>query len=109
MLIEDQKFSDIIKLGERIKEGIKTGMVTSFEALQAKKKALQSGGTSKKKGCECRDGCTEDKIPNQIPILSITSTHISSYPKLPCTLTLLPSSTVYIPITFTSHISAYFT
>jgi len=33
MLIESQKFSDIIKLGERIEEGIKSGMVTNFEAL----------------------------------------------------------------------------
>ncbi|XP_033511834.2 uncharacterized protein [Nicotiana tomentosiformis] len=33
MVIENHKFSDIIKLGERIEEGIKTGMVTNFEAL----------------------------------------------------------------------------
>ncbi|XP_070002718.1 uncharacterized protein [Nicotiana sylvestris] len=33
MLIEGQKFSDIIKLGERIEEGIKNGMVTNLEAL----------------------------------------------------------------------------
>ncbi|XP_070015719.1 uncharacterized protein [Nicotiana sylvestris] len=49
MLIEGQKFSDIIKLGERIEEGIKNGMVTNLEALQATNKALQSGGPSKKK------------------------------------------------------------
>ncbi|XP_070015019.1 uncharacterized protein [Nicotiana sylvestris] len=49
MLIEGQKFSDIIKLGERIEEGIKNGMVTNLEALQATNKALQSGGSSKKK------------------------------------------------------------
>ncbi|XP_070006656.1 uncharacterized protein [Nicotiana sylvestris] len=48
ILIEGQKFSDIIKLGERIEEGIKNGMVTNLETLQATK-ALQSGGTSKKK------------------------------------------------------------
>nr|XP_016436540.1 PREDICTED: uncharacterized protein LOC107762681 [Nicotiana tabacum] len=46
---EAAKFSDNIKLGERIEEGIKNGMVTNFEALQAKNKALQSGGISKKK------------------------------------------------------------
>ncbi|XP_070002254.1 uncharacterized protein [Nicotiana sylvestris] len=34
---------------ERIEEGIKSGMVTNFEALQATNKALQSGGISKKK------------------------------------------------------------
>ncbi|XP_070021760.1 uncharacterized protein [Nicotiana sylvestris] len=49
MLIEGQKFSNIIKLGERIEEGIKNGMVTNLEALQATNKALQSGGTSKEK------------------------------------------------------------
>ncbi|XP_070013539.1 uncharacterized protein [Nicotiana sylvestris] len=41
MVIKNHKFSDIIKLGERIKEGIKSGMVTNFEALQATNKALQ--------------------------------------------------------------------
>ncbi|XP_070007473.1 uncharacterized protein [Nicotiana sylvestris] len=49
MLIEGQKFSDIIKLGERIEKGIKNGTVTNLEALQATNKALQSGGSSKKK------------------------------------------------------------
>ncbi|XP_070046147.1 uncharacterized protein [Nicotiana tomentosiformis] len=49
MVIENHKFSDIIKLGERIEEGIKSGMVTKFEALQDTKKALQSGGISKSK------------------------------------------------------------
>ncbi|XP_070006760.1 uncharacterized protein [Nicotiana sylvestris] len=49
MLIEGQKFSDIIKLGERIEEGIKNGMVTNLEALQSTNKALQFGGSSKKK------------------------------------------------------------
>ncbi|XP_070032493.1 uncharacterized protein [Nicotiana tomentosiformis] len=43
MVIENHKFSDIIKLGERIEEGIKSGIVTNFEALQATNKALQSG------------------------------------------------------------------
>jgi len=49
MLIENQKFSHIIKLGERIEEGIKSGTITNLEALQATNKALQSGGTSKKR------------------------------------------------------------
>ncbi|XP_070015119.1 uncharacterized protein [Nicotiana sylvestris] len=49
MVIKNYKFSDIIKLGERIEEGIKSGMVTNFEALQATNKALQLGGISKKK------------------------------------------------------------
>ncbi|XP_070045994.1 uncharacterized protein [Nicotiana tomentosiformis] len=49
MVIENHKFSDIIKLGERIEDGIKGGMVTNFKALQATNKALQLGGISKKK------------------------------------------------------------
>ncbi|XP_070050946.1 uncharacterized protein [Nicotiana tomentosiformis] len=36
MVIENHKFSDIITLGERIEEGIKSGMVINFEALQDK-------------------------------------------------------------------------
>ncbi|XP_070013632.1 uncharacterized protein [Nicotiana sylvestris] len=48
MVIENHKFSDFIKLGERIEEGIKSGMVTNFEAQQATNKALQLGGISKK-------------------------------------------------------------
>jgi len=49
MIIENHKFSDIIKLGERIKEEIKSRMVTNFEALQTTNKALQSGDISRKK------------------------------------------------------------
>jgi len=49
MLIESHKFSDIIKMGGRIEEGIKSGIVTNFEALQATNKALQFGGVSKKR------------------------------------------------------------
>ncbi|XP_070030264.1 uncharacterized protein [Nicotiana sylvestris] len=42
MVIENHKFSDIIKLGERIEEVIKSRTVTKIEALQAINKALQS-------------------------------------------------------------------
>ncbi|XP_070008502.1 uncharacterized protein [Nicotiana sylvestris] len=49
MMIQNHKFSDIIKLGERIEEGIKSSIVTYFEAFQATNKALQSGGVSKKR------------------------------------------------------------
>ncbi|XP_075084903.1 uncharacterized protein LOC142168140 [Nicotiana tabacum] len=42
IVIENYKFSDIIKLGERIKEGIKSGMMTNFEALQTTNDSLQS-------------------------------------------------------------------
>ncbi|XP_070028825.1 uncharacterized protein [Nicotiana sylvestris] len=49
ILIESHKFSNIIQLGERIEEGIKSGMVTNFKALQATNKALQPCGMSKKR------------------------------------------------------------
>ncbi|XP_070017523.1 uncharacterized protein [Nicotiana sylvestris] len=49
MVIENHRFSNIIKLGEMIEEGIKSGMVTKFEALQATNKALQLGGILKKR------------------------------------------------------------
>nr|XP_033508644.1 uncharacterized protein LOC117273577 [Nicotiana tomentosiformis] len=49
MVIENHKFSEIIKLGEKIEEGIKSRMVTIFEALQATNKALLLGDISKKK------------------------------------------------------------
>ncbi|XP_070040049.1 uncharacterized protein [Nicotiana tomentosiformis] len=60
MVIENHKFSDIIKLGERIEEGIKSGMVTNFEALQATNKALQSGGMKGHTIDECHT--LKDKI-----------------------------------------------
>ena len=63
MLIESHKFSDIIKLGERIEEGIKSGMVTNFEALQATNKALQSGDTSKKRDVGAVIVAQRDKSP----------------------------------------------
>ncbi|XP_070035969.1 uncharacterized protein [Nicotiana tomentosiformis] len=47
IVIENHKFSNIIKLVDRIEEGIKSGMGTNFEVLQATNKALQSRGISK--------------------------------------------------------------
>ncbi|XP_010314424.2 uncharacterized protein [Solanum lycopersicum] len=44
MLVAKKSFAEIIKLGERIEEGIKNGTIINLEALQATKKALQSGG-----------------------------------------------------------------
>ncbi|XP_070046339.1 uncharacterized protein [Nicotiana tomentosiformis] len=64
MVIENHKFSDIIKLGERIEEGIKNGMVTNFEELQATNKALQSGGMKVHSIDECR--MLKDKIQTLI-------------------------------------------
>ncbi|XP_070029485.1 uncharacterized protein [Nicotiana sylvestris] len=49
MVIENHKFSDIIKLGEKTEEGIKNEMITNFEALQATNKVLQLGDISKKR------------------------------------------------------------
>jgi len=49
MLIENHKFSNIIKLGKQIDESIKNDIVTNFEALQAINNALQSSGVSKKR------------------------------------------------------------
>ncbi|XP_070046885.1 uncharacterized protein [Nicotiana tomentosiformis] len=49
MVIKNHKFSDIIKMGERIEEGSKSGMVTNIEAMQDTNKALQSKGISNKK------------------------------------------------------------
>ncbi|XP_070014461.1 uncharacterized protein [Nicotiana sylvestris] len=70
-LIESLKFFDIIKVGERIEEGIKNGMVTNFEDLQATNKSLQSGGTSNKRDVgtghtidECRS--LKDKVQTLI-------------------------------------------
>ncbi|XP_070049814.1 uncharacterized protein [Nicotiana tomentosiformis] len=60
MVIENHKFSEIVKLGERIEEG----MVTNFEALQATNKALQSGGMRGHTIDECRT--LKDKIQTLI-------------------------------------------
>ncbi|XP_070008604.1 uncharacterized protein [Nicotiana sylvestris] len=55
MLIESQKFSDIIKLGERIEEGIKNSMVTNFEALQ-EKRDISSVMVNPNKSCVYHSG-----------------------------------------------------
>lgn len=44
MLVTEKTFAEIIKLGERIEEGIKDRTIISLGALQATNKALQSGG-----------------------------------------------------------------
>ncbi|XP_070025115.1 uncharacterized protein [Nicotiana sylvestris] len=49
MVIENHKFSNIIKLGERIEEGIKSGMVTNFEAFQATNKAFSQEVSPRRK------------------------------------------------------------
>ncbi|XP_070029391.1 uncharacterized protein [Nicotiana sylvestris] len=69
MVIENHKFSDIIKLGERIEEGIKSEMVNNFKALQATNKALQSGGISKKKevGVVMVAQCPKSPLTYQTP------------------------------------------
>ncbi|XP_004241095.1 uncharacterized protein [Solanum lycopersicum] len=44
MLVAEKSFAEIIKLGERIEEGIKNGTIINLEALQATNKALQFSG-----------------------------------------------------------------
>ncbi|XP_070024982.1 uncharacterized protein [Nicotiana sylvestris] len=85
MLIEGQKFSDIIKLGERIEEGIKNGMVTNLEALQATNKALQSDGSSKKKDVNSVMAAQRNNSPMKY----------QTYPSAP--LTYQPSLTYQAP------------
>jgi len=70
IVIKNHKLSDIIKLRERIKEGIKSGMVTNFEALQDTNKALQSGGISKKKesGAVMVAQCPKSPLIYQTPL-----------------------------------------
>ncbi|KAK4736956.1 hypothetical protein R3W88_000653 [Solanum pinnatisectum] len=46
MLVAEKSFAEIIRLGERIEEGIRNGTIINLEALQATNKALQSGGIS---------------------------------------------------------------
>jgi len=46
------KFTNLVKTGEALEEGIKSGRVTNFAALQETNKAIQSGiigGVRKKK------------------------------------------------------------
>ncbi|KAG5572972.1 hypothetical protein H5410_062738 [Solanum commersonii] len=40
MLVVEKSFAEIIKLGERIEESIKSGTIINLEALQATNKAL---------------------------------------------------------------------
>ncbi|XP_070005447.1 uncharacterized protein [Nicotiana sylvestris] len=77
MLIESHKFSDIIKLGERIEEGIKSGVVTNFEALQATNKALQFGGASKKRNIQpSGDAVINMSVPLEFEATTKTPTSI---------------------------------
>ncbi|XP_060190790.1 uncharacterized protein LOC132620095 [Lycium barbarum] len=60
-----QKFSKVIRMGDFIEEGIKTGRVTNLAALQATSKAIQADPSKKK-----RDGVSpvmaiQDRRPNQ--------------------------------------------
>ncbi|XP_060170837.1 uncharacterized protein LOC132601789 [Lycium barbarum] len=51
LLMTGEKFTDLVKIGEALEEGIKSGRVTNFAALQETTKDIQSGtiGGSKKK------------------------------------------------------------
>jgi len=65
-----QKFFEVVRMGEFIEEGIKTGRITNLAALQATSKAIQSdsiGGALKKK----KDGVSavmtiQERRPNQM-------------------------------------------
>ncbi|XP_055806917.1 uncharacterized protein LOC129875663 [Solanum dulcamara] len=65
-----QKFFEVVRMGEFIEEGIKTGRITNLAALQATSKAIQSdsiGGAFKKK----KDGVSavmtiQERRPNQM-------------------------------------------
>nr|XP_009617788.1 uncharacterized protein LOC104110073 [Nicotiana tomentosiformis] len=83
MVIEDHKFSDIIKLGEKIEEGIKSGMLTNFEALQAANKALQSGCISKLKKKK-----------------EVSAVMVAQGPRTPLTYQTPPPSYKHIPPTY---------
>ena len=86
MLMAEKSFAEIIKLGERIEEGIKNGTIINLEALQATNKSLQSGGMTenrKKTGFVMMAHGT--KVPFEAPgnePTSITYPH-TPYPKHP--------------------------
>ncbi|XP_070020621.1 uncharacterized protein [Nicotiana sylvestris] len=67
IFIENHKSSNIIKLGEKIEEGIKSGMVTNFEALQSTNKALQSGGISKKRDIGATQAPIDVEVTASVP------------------------------------------
>ncbi|KAG5608562.1 hypothetical protein H5410_019843 [Solanum commersonii] len=71
MLVAKKNFADIIKLGERIEEGIKNVTIMNLKDLQATNKALQSSVWKK---VQTKDYFVVDqlsKIPPQISILSL--------------------------------------
>ncbi|XP_049347507.1 uncharacterized protein LOC125812061 [Solanum verrucosum] len=81
MLVAEKSFAEIIKLGERIEEGIKNGTVINLEALQATNKALQSGGMAenrKKTGSVMMDQGTRTPYKYQS-----TTPPPSPYPQTP--------------------------
>ena len=105
MMIESHKFSDIIKLGERIEEGIKSGMVTNFEALQATNKALQSSGVSKKRDVGAIMVAQRTKSPIKYQTYPMPPLIYQPTPNYQAPLPILPNSTTHLSITSSSHIS----
>ncbi|XP_075076785.1 uncharacterized protein LOC142163401 [Nicotiana tabacum] len=65
-----QKFSEVVRMGDVIEEGLKSGKITNLAALQATSKEIQSetiGGASKKKEKEVSAAMTiQDRRPNQM-------------------------------------------
>ncbi|XP_059281345.1 uncharacterized protein LOC132035043 [Lycium ferocissimum] len=61
-----QKFSEVIRMGDFIEEGIKTGRITNLAALQATSKAIQSDSIKKKKDGVSAVMTIQERRPNQM-------------------------------------------
>ena len=81
-----QKFAEVIRMGDFIEEGIKTGRVTNLAALQATSKAIQADPAKKK-----RDGVSpvmaiQDQRPTPKSTRQYSSpqpSHYSQYTQIP--------------------------
>jgi len=65
-----QKFTEIIRMGEILEEGIKSGRIQDFTALHAASKAIQYGsinGNKKKKEDVSAVMIDQGRMPGQVP------------------------------------------
>ncbi|KAK4736933.1 hypothetical protein R3W88_000630 [Solanum pinnatisectum] len=86
MLVAEKSFTEIIKLGERIEEGIRNGTIINLEALQATNKALQSSGMSenrKKTGTVMMAQGTRTPYKYQTTTPPPSPYHQTPYPSAP--------------------------
>ncbi|KAG5619598.1 hypothetical protein H5410_004816 [Solanum commersonii] len=67
MLVAEKSFAEIIKLGERIEEDIKSGTIINLEALQATNKALQSGTMTYNETTQLNINDLEEVKQNEVP------------------------------------------